>query len=36
MWDEDMNQFMSLMLPSFENRTAEISKPFEKLSSIYM
>jgi hypothetical protein len=35
MWDEDMNQFMSLMLPNFDNRTAEISKPFEKLSSIY-
>ena len=35
-WNQVMHQFMSLMLPSFENRKTDIDKSFKKLSSIYL
>jgi hypothetical protein len=33
-WNQVMNQFMSLMLPSFENRKINIDKSFTKLSKV--
>ena len=35
-WNQAINQFMSLMLPSFENRKIDIDKSFNQLCLIYL